>query len=79
MALYHKKILVESLTMFTTAMGLVAALAWNEAVKALISRFVPKGQDILSLFIYALIVTLLAVLLSSRIGKLKEQLDEKNN
>ena len=72
-----KKILAESLTMLTTAFGLVAALAWNEAIKALIAEIVPKGSGTLSLFLYALLVTALVVLVTSRLAKLKQQLEQQ--
>lgn len=47
------KVVAEALGMMVTSFGLVAALAWNEVVKTLIGEFLPRGQDILSLFIYA--------------------------
>ena len=73
-----KKILVESLSMMTSAFALVAALAWNEAIKNVIERLVPKeGNNILSLFIYAAVVTILVVIVTSRLAKLKAQLEEK--
>lgn len=70
------KIVAESLAMMGTAFGLVAALAWNEAVKAFINEFLPrKGQGVLSLFIYAIFVTVFAVIIMSRVLKLKEKFD----
>lgn len=38
-------IVSESWTMVSTAFGLVAALAWNEAIKKLIEEFIPKGEE----------------------------------
>ena len=61
----------------STAFGLVAALAWNEAIKKLIDEFIPKGQGVLSLFIYAGFVTAIAVLATSRVAKLKERFKER--
>ena len=73
-----KKILAETLTMMTSAFALVAALAWNEAIKSLIEDLVPKeGNNILSLFIYALVVTVLVVIITSRLAKLKVRLEEQ--
>lgn len=70
-------VISQSLGSLVTAFGLVAALAWNEAVKSLIENFFPKGQSTLSLFIYAFLVTALAVILGSRLIKLKQRLEEK--
>ena len=70
------KIVAESLAMIGTAFGLVAALAWNEAVKSLINEFLPKkGQGVLPLFIYAVAVTVIAVVAIGRIMKLKEKFE----
>lgn len=48
-------------TALTGAFGLVAALAWNDAVKALIDYFYPasKGGDLGPKFLYAIVVTLI--------------------
>lgn len=47
----------------TAALGLVAALAWNDAVKALIEQFFPlsRGGGVTAKFIYASILTLIVV------------------
>ncbi|BAW31179.1 MAG TPA: DUF5654 family protein [Methanothermobacter sp.] len=49
-------------TLITTAFGLIAALAWNEAIKALIQLFFKAGNALTGLFVYAIIVTILAVI-----------------
>jgi len=61
-------------TMMTAAFGLVAALAWNDAVKRLIDRYVTPGQGIRSAFIYASIVTVVAVLITYYMGKVASRL-----
>ncbi|AXV38448.1 MAG: hypothetical protein CIT01_09655 [Methanobacterium sp. BRmetb2] len=48
--------------LITAAFGLIAALAWNEAIKAIILEFFKAGNAITGLFIYAIIVTIIAVL-----------------
>ncbi len=49
----------------TAALGLVAGLAWNDAVRALIERFFPMNQQaIWAKFIYAALVTLAVVVLA---------------
>ena len=57
-------------TLLTTAFGLVAAFAWNEVVKGAISRYIAPGQTIVSQLIYAILVTVLAVIISFQLGKL---------
>lgn len=46
----------------TVAFGLIAALAWNDAIKAIIAQFLPKGSDLVGLLTYAVIITIIAVL-----------------
>ncbi len=48
-------------TLMTVAFGLIAALAWNSAIQAIVSQLFPKGNDILGLLIYAIIITIIAV------------------
>lgn len=71
------KVVAESLGMMTTAFGLVAALAWNEAIKKLIEEVLPKGQGLLSLFIYAFAITILAVIIAARLVKMKNRLEDE--
>mgnify|MGYP001565613436 CR=1 FL=1 len=55
------------------AFGLVAGLAWNEAIKALIDQFFPSsGNGILIKFIYAVIVTVVVVTITVYLVKLTE-------
>lgn len=49
-------------TLVTTAFGLIAALAWNEAIKAIITTYFPTGSGITGLLIYAILITIIAVL-----------------
>jgi len=47
-----------------TAFGLVAGLAWNDAIKSSIDRFFPLDQgNIILKFIYALAITIIVVLI----------------
>jgi hypothetical protein len=48
-----------------TALGLVAGLAWNDAISSTIKRFFPlDGDGLMVKFIYAVIVTIGIVLVS---------------
>ncbi len=71
-----KQILLQTLTLINAAFALVAALAWNEAVKALIDRFFPTGSGLYSRFGYAIIVTVVVVIISMRIAHLTEKYSE---
>lgn len=63
------------ITLASASLGLVAALAWNEAIKAFIKHLLGEGESLAALFIYAIIATLIAVIVllmmarvASRIG-----------
>ena len=62
--------------MVTAAFGLVAALAWNEAVKGMIDRYVKVGDGLRSKLYYAFIVTILAVLVTYYFGKVMARLSD---
>ena len=56
-------------TLITTAFGLIAALAWNQAIQAIILQFLPKQSGILGLVIYAIIITIIAVIATIGIAR----------
>ena len=68
-----KEYLKTMLQLATTAFGLVAALAWNEAITTLFKEIFGEKSNLLSLFAYAIVVTLIVVLVTSKLGKLAEK------
>jgi hypothetical protein len=56
-------------TLMTTAFGLIAALAWNQAIQAIILQFLPKQSGILGLVTYAIIITIIAVIATISIAR----------
>jgi hypothetical protein len=61
----------------TAAFGLVAALAWNEAIKEAITSLAIKEYGI---WIYPIVVTIIAVIMAVWLGKLAakaKDLDDK--
>jgi hypothetical protein len=70
---FKKHFVVQLLKLVTSGFGLVAALAWNEVVKEVVANYIklviggPSG--IISLLIYALIVTILAVMVTYNLSK----------
>ena len=55
-------------SLITAAFGLVAALAWNEAIKQAVVVF-KSENDLLGLTVYAVIVTILAVIMTLLIAR----------
>lgn len=61
-----------SITLLIAGFGLVAALAWNEAVQALVQElFSLSRSGLIAKFIYAFIVTTIFAILSLRLTKKK--------
>jgi hypothetical protein len=74
----HVEIVKQMVTLSTSGFGLVAALAWNSVIQEFVNTYVkkwlPAGSGIISLFIYALIITVLAVVVTVQLSKLSEKL-----
>lgn len=61
-------------TLIFGAFSLVAALAWNDAIRSLIEVIYPSSQNGLSAkFIYALIITIVVVIVSIVVSILNEE------
>ena len=71
-----KELLKQLVTLSTAGFGLVAALAWNEAIQAFVKEYIDKyisvGSGIISRFIYAVIITAFAVFVTYQLTKLIE-------
>jgi hypothetical protein len=76
----HVEIVKQMVTLSTSGFGLVAALAWNSVIQEFVSTYVkkwlPAGSGIISLLIYALIITALAVVVTLQLSKLSEKLQQ---
>jgi len=66
------------LTLTTAGFGLVAALAWNNVIKAFVDEYVQPlvggTSGIWSLLFYAVVVTALAVVVTMWLSKMEERL-----
>ncbi|MCT8136920.1 hypothetical protein H1D32_03610 [Anaerobacillus sp. CMMVII] len=71
-----RKLLEQVITLFTAAIGVMAALAWNDAVQALFNSLFPQGEGIKERFIFAILITAIAVLITTIFASLLE--DEKD-
>ena len=59
-----KTVIKTIITLVTTAFGLIAGLAWNDAIQKLIESVMGAGDALTGLFIYALVVTIIAVVVT---------------
>lgn len=76
---YQAEVITQMLKLATSGFGLVAALAWNELIKTIINDYVKTkisvGSGLASMIVYALVVTLLAVLVTLQLSKLKKRVE----
>lgn len=73
---------IEKISVLAAAsLGLVAALAWNEAILELFKNLFGERGTLAAKFLYAMIVTILVVYITIKLGhvtsKLKEKIGEK--
>lgn len=72
LALY-KEFITQLVTLSTSAFGFAAALAWNDTIQQTVKDFIEPsipGAGVFSKFIYAILVTLLGVLVTFQLSKI---------
>lgn len=78
---FHVELISRMITLSTSGFGLVAALAWNnvvqEFVKNYLNLYLPTGSGVVSLFIYAIIITALAVFVTYQLAKLQKRIENR--
>ncbi len=75
----NKQVLSQSFSLIASAFVLIAALAWNDLIKDTVTRYLNAGSGLISRLIYALIVTIIAVIVTTRLNKLSERLTSQDN
>lgn len=73
---FHRELFKQLMTLSTSAFGLAAALAWNDTIQQAVKDFIEPslpGSGILSRLIYAVLVTLLAVLITFQLSRLAQK------
>jgi len=63
------EIMEKMAALITAAFGLVAALAWNGAIKAIFAKVFTEAEGLVQMLLYAVIVTVIAVLATIWVGK----------
>ena len=56
-----KAIVQSMITLASAALGLVCALAWNEAIRSAMKEILGEDDSVAGLFTYAILATILAV------------------
>ena len=76
----HVSLVKQLLQLSTAGFGLVAALAWNDTIKVVIETYIKPyvpGSGISSQVLYAVFITLFAVLITYQLTKLSQRLEEQ--
>ena len=60
-----------SATLMISALGVVAALSWNDAIKSAIEALFPAGGDVLYKFYVAIMVTVISVVITYFFSRIK--------
>ena len=67
----RKEVRERTLAYVVAALGLVAGLAWNEAINTLIAQYFPLSKDtLIAKFVYAAAITIIVVTVSSTLVRL---------
>ena len=61
----------------TAAFGLVAALAWNGAIQAIFKQVFGSAEGIVPMLVYAVVVTVIAVIATLWVGKASAKATKK--
>jgi len=69
----EKQVIEKLATLITAAFGLIAALAWNDTIKAIFNRIFGSPDTIWAMLVYAIVITLIAVFVTIQIGKVAEK------
>lgn len=71
---------IEKIIQFVSAaFALVAGLAWNTAIQELINRYVSPGSDLMGKFIYAFIVTTIAVIVTVYMARIHDKVIKRED
>lgn len=65
----HRAFIQTMIALASASFGLVAALAWNEAIKATL-KLLGLGDSLAGLYAYAILATVLAIVVLVWLGKL---------
>lgn len=69
----------QMLTLATSGFGLVMALAWNSVIQEFVNQYIKKyfpGSGLITLVLYALVVTALAVGVTLQLSRILQRLDK---
>lgn len=77
----HIDVVRQLITLSTSGFGLVAALAWNNVIQEFVNTYVKKylavDSGLISLLLYAILITVIAVLVTYQLSSLLQKVEKK--
>ncbi len=70
--------LATMISLATAAFGVVAALAWNAFITEAVKAYLPAQAGLLGLFVYAVVITVIAVVVITWLGRLAQRTGAKS-
>jgi uncharacterized protein DUF5654 len=74
----RSQFLATMISLASAAFGVVAALAWNAFITELVKTYLPAGAGLVGLLVYAVVVTILAVIVLMSLGRAAERAGGKS-
>jgi len=78
---FHKELAGQLVTLSTSGFGFVAALAWNEAIQTFVKDYIqpyfPDQSGFISKFLYAIIISAFAVLITYQLSRIASRFGSK--
>lgn len=59
---FKSEVIEKMAALMTVAFGLVAALAWNGAIRAIFTEVFGNPEELVAMLVYAILVTIVAVI-----------------
>lgn len=73
----HAAVIDKITQSIVTGLGLVTALAWNEAIQSVFNRFSSKPASLAAKFIYAAALTVIIVIITVQLTKIAKKINKK--
>ena len=73
--MFNPKVFVQTMiTLASASLGLVSALAWNEAIKAVLKQLLGEADSVIGLLIYAMTATALAIVVLTLLARVASRI-----
>jgi hypothetical protein len=69
----REQFLATMIALASAAFGVIAALAWNAFVTEVVKAYLPAQAGLIGLFLYAVVITVIAIIVMIWLGRLAER------